>query len=260
MEEAEMIAMDMAMSSRSFAPTSVILPPMDGNSGDLSKYDDVGPRIIKTGSVSMDVKNTQETLESIGELAATYDGFVQSSNTWLNYNDSLAGSITLRVGSEHFEVAMVEIKKLATVVRSESVSGQDVTEEFIDVEARLGTLRAEEAQYLEILKKATTVEEILQVNDYLARVRRDIESSEGRLQYLENRTSLSTITVDMAEEASVIAPTRDWQPFVVVKQAINQLVVASQGFVNLVIWVLVFGVPIVLVGWLVRMGVKRVRK
>ncbi len=261
MEEAEMIAMDMADSSPSFAPTSaVLLPPSNSGTGDLSKYDDVGPRIIKTGSVSMDVKNTEETLASISVLAGSYEGFVQSSNTWLNYNDTLAGSITLRVGSEYFETAMVEIKKLATVVRSESVSGQDVTEEFIDVQARLGTLHAEEAQYLEILKKATTVEEILQVNDYLSRVRRDIESSEGRLQYLENKTVFSTISVDVSEETSVIAPTRDWQPFVVVKQALNQLVVAAQGFVNVLIWLLVFGVPVIVVGWLIRMGVKRARR
>lgn len=244
-----------SMAERSFAPvTASILPPPipEEGSGDLTKYGEVGPRIIKTGAVSMDVKNTEETLVAVSDLATNYGGFVQSSNTWLNYNDTLSGSVTLRVKSEHFEAAMEAIKQLATVLRSESVSGQDVTEEFIDLTARLETLRAEEAQYLEVLKQAKTVEDILKVNDYLAGVRSDIESAEGRLQYLENRTSFSTITVDVTEEASVVAPTRDWKPIVVIKQAINQLVVAGQGFVNLLIWVVIFGVPVLAVigvGW-----------
>jgi hypothetical protein len=241
-------------SVRSFAPTSAaILPPFPepGNSGDLTQYDEVGARIIKTGNVSMDVKDTNQTLTSISELASGFGGFVQNSNTWLNYNDTLAGSITLRVESQHFESAMEAIKKMATVVRSESVSGQDVTEEFIDIQARLGTLTAEEEQYLEVLKKAETVEEILQVNDYLAGVRKEIETTKGRMQYLENKTAFSTISVDVSEEASVVAPTRDWQPLVVAKEAINDLVLAAQEVVNGLIWLAIFGVPVVLGLWLV---------
>jgi len=259
--EAQMVAMEAdADFSRSMNTAASILPPFpEEGSGDLTKYEEVGARIIKTGALSMDVKNTNDALATVSELAGTYGGFLQSSNTWLNYNDTLAGSATLRVESIHFETAMEAIKQLATVVRSESVSGQDVTEEFIDIQARMETLKAEEAQYLEVLKKATTVEEILQVNDYLGNVRSEIESTEGRLQYLENKTSFSTITVDVTEEASVVAPTRDWKPVIVMKQAINQLVVAGQGLVNFLIWLVIFGVPAVVVlggGWFV---IKRVR-
>jgi len=246
--ESAMVAMDSMVTS--------VLPPFPEEGGDLSKYDEVGARIIKTGSVSMDVKDTNATLTTVNDLAKQYGGFVQSSTTWLNHDDTLGGSVMLRVESTHFEEAMDVIKQLATVVRSESISGQDVTEEYIDVQARLETLKAEEFQYLEILKKATSVEEILKVNDYLSTVRGEIESIQGRLQYLENQTTFSTISVDMTEEASVVAPTRDWQPVVVVKQAINQLVVAGQSLVNLFIWLVIFGAPVLLMLGLVWWGVK----
>ena len=225
-------------------------------SGDSYEDLDTETRIIKTGSLTIDVKLAEESLASITEIATAYGGFIQSSYTWLQADETTAGSVTLRVDVDQFETAMESIKALATVVQSESVSGEDVTQEYVDLQARLTTYEAEEAQYLEILEYATSVEEMLQVIDYLTYVREDIEYIKGQLEYMENRTDYSTITVYVYEEASIIAPTSDWQPWVEVKTAFNSLVVLAQSLVNLGIWVVMFGVPVLVVIWVV----KRVRR
>lgn len=209
-------------------------------------------RIIKTASLNLDVKNTQEAISVMTTITRQYGGFVQSSSTWLQYDETTAGSVTLRVEVAHFEEALEAIKSLATVINSETLSGQDVTSEYVDLEARLTNLKAEEAQYLNILDQATTVEELLMVSDYLSTVRGEIESIQGQLKYLADQTDLSTITVSLYEEASLIVPTSDWQPVVVVKQAFNQLVVFLQGLVNGLIWVVIFGVPLWIVWRVVR--------
>ncbi len=211
--------------------------------------------VIKTGSLTLDVKNTPDTMASLTAIADAYGGFVQDSSTWMQSDETTAGLVTLRVEVEYFEQALEDIKALATVVQSESISGQDVTTEYIDMQAELTNLQAEEQQYLEILERAYTVEDLLSVSDYLAAVRGDIEWIQGQLNYLENRTSFSTITVYVYEEASIIAPTDDWQPFVLIKESVNQLVAIVQGLVSLVIWFTIVWVPVLAGFYLVfRLG------
>lgn len=213
-------------------------------------------KVIKTGSLSLTVKSTPDTLTAITNLAATYAGFVQSSDEWVQSDKTNAATVTIRLDSANFEQAMVDLKKMATVVESESVSGQDVTEEYVDLQSNLKNLQAEEQQYLTILSKATTVEDLLNVSDYLSRVRGDIEQIQGRLKYLNDRTDFATITISLYEEASVVIPTSDWQPVVVAKQAFNRLVETSQSGVNGVIWIVTFGVPFLIFVWIVRRVVR----
>lgn len=228
-----------AQSMKSAVPTSY-----DSSNVDLAGDDGSDETmIIKTGSLTLNVKKTADTMAAITAIANTYGGFVQDSNTWLQSDETTAGSVTLRVDVANFERAISDIKALATVVTAETVSGQDVTEQYVDMQSQLTNLRAEEAQYLKILEQAYTVEDLLNVSDYLSGVRGDIEYIEGQLNYLENRTSFSTITVYVYEEASIIAPTSDWQPLVLVKESFNQLVAIVQGIIGLGIWFIIVWVP-----------------
>lgn len=215
----------------------------------------ITPKVIKTGSLSLTVKTTSDTLTAITAIAASYNGFVQSSNQWVQSDNTDAATVTIRVGSAYFEQALLDLKNLATVVNSESISGQDVTEEYVDLQSRLKNLQAEEEQYLVILNKATTVEDLLNVSDYLARVRGQIEEIQGRLKYLNNRTDYATITISVYEEASVVVPTDDWQPVVVAKQAFNRLVNTAQNTIDSLIWLVTFGIPFLILAWvLYRVG------
>ncbi len=233
---------------------------------DETSWDDTSDEtlVIKTGSLTLDVKNTPDTMAAFTAIADVYGGFVQDSNTWMQSDETMAGSVTLRVEVEHFEQALEDIKALATVVQSESLSGQDVTADYVDMQAELTNLQAEEEQYLEILERAYTVEDLLNVSDYLSRVRGDIEWIQGQLNYLENRTSFSTITVYVYEEASILAPTSDWKPFVLIKESFNQLVLIVQGLIGLVIWFVIVWMPVLVSTYLVyragRWGYRKVQK
>jgi hypothetical protein len=100
-----------------------------------------------------------------------------------------------------------QIRGLANTLREENVTGQDVTEEFIDLEARLKTQRALELQFLEIMKQARKVEDALEVQRQIADVRTDIEKLEGRKRFLENRASLSTIVINLEAPKAIVPVT-----------------------------------------------------
>jgi hypothetical protein len=231
---------ELDMASSSIAPRDFPVP----SSGDLSEYSSVETKIIRTANLSLLVENTEEFIPRVQTMVEGFKGFVEYSSTWVEVDETTSGTMTLRVPSKDFSSAMESIKKMATVVKSESVSGQNVTEEYIDLQARLKTLQAEEAQYLAILERASTVEEILKVTDYLSNVRAEIESLQGRLQYLENQTDYSTITLAVYEEASLISPTENWQPVIVFKEAFNQLIQFARWTVEALIWVVVFAGPV----------------
>lgn len=113
--------------------------------------------------------------------------------------------MTIRVPAVRFGETLAEIRKASGRIIVETVKGQDVTEEFIDIEARLKAQEALEAQFTEIMKRANTVEEALNVQRQLAQVRSEIEKIEGRKRFLENQSSLSTIKLRIRTPAVISA-------------------------------------------------------
>ena len=216
---------------------------------------EVDQKIIKNGYLRMEVAKVADAAADITGIATARGGFIQSSSVTERGDGTYSGDISVRVPVEKFEETMGEIKKLATVVRHETSSGQDVTEQYTDLEAQLRNAKAQEEVYLEILKQAKTVEEILQVQQYLGQIRAQIESYEGRLKYLQNMTSYSTISVALEEEPVVRAPTKEFRLGAIVRDAVQVLVNAVQDLVaGLIYVVIVWGgilLPVGLVAWVV---------
>jgi len=113
--------------------------------------------------------------------------------------------MTVRVPAEKFTEAIEEIRKTASRVVVETIKGQDVTEEFIDIEAQLKAKKALELQFMEIMKRANSVEDALEVQRQLAEVRGEIEKIEGRKRFLENQASLSTTKIRLQTPAAISA-------------------------------------------------------
>ncbi len=105
--------------------------------------------------------------------------------------------MTVRVPAAKFSESLDEIRKMGNRVIVETVKGQDVTEEFIDIEANLKAKKALEEQFLEIMKRGNTVQDALNVQREIANVRGEIEKIEGRKRFLENQASLSTIKIKL---------------------------------------------------------------
>jgi hypothetical protein len=155
-------------------------------------------KIIRNGQLELEAASPEETQKRITTIAEKSGGFVvesQQSSSDARTTTRDVVTMTVRVPAEKFNEALDDIRRAASRVVAETVKGEDVTEEFIDIEARLRAKRALEQQFVEIMKRANSVEDALSVQSQLAEVRGEIEKIEGRKRFLENQATLSTIKI-----------------------------------------------------------------
>jgi len=154
--------------------------------------------IVRTGDMSLVVEDVPVAIDQITWMADGFEGYVVSSRVWKE-RERLAGSIAIRVPAEHFDDAMRTLRELAVDVTSERTSSKDVTEEYVDLSAKLQNLEATEEQLLRIMEKAETVEDILDVQRELSRTRGEIEQTKARMQYLERTSDTSLIDIRLEQ-------------------------------------------------------------
>jgi hypothetical protein len=171
---------------------------------------------------------------------------VVNSNTYRTGDNAVAGDVSFRVPAERFNEALDQLRGLAVEVDRESISGQDVTEEYVDLQARLGSLRAAEERLLEIMANAQNTADLLQAEQQLTIRQAEIESIEGRLQYLEQSVALSLINVNFTP--SVLSQPVDvrWKPLRTVRRAFDVLVDGLTGVVDAAIFIVIAVLPILL--------------
>jgi hypothetical protein len=199
--------------------------------------------IVRNGDMSLIVTDVTQAMEAITQLAAGYNGYVVSSSV-SGEEEAMRGWVTIRVPDDSFEQALASIRELAVRVEEEDTNSQDVTEEYIDLEARLSNAEATEQQYLALLDKAEDVDDILKIYDYLSRIRQEIEQIKGRMQYLEQTSSMSLISVYLRPEFSGKATVPPgWNVLQIFKSAARGLVITGQVLGTIAIWLLIF-IPI----------------
>jgi Domain of unknown function (DUF4349) len=201
----------------------------------------MGPRVIKTARLSVEVgpDGLPDAVQDVVGIAEGAGGFVLS--TELSGERSGTGTIVLRVPSEEFEAALAAIGDLGDVARR-TVSGEDVSEEFVDLEARLRNFEAQEAVLLRLMDRATTIGETIRVQRELTGTQLEIERIRGRLRFLEDRTSLGTITVGMREAGAVVASRTT------LEKAFERAGEAALTVVSMLIVALGFAIPITALG------------
>jgi hypothetical protein len=167
----------------------------------------VGPQVVKTASLRLGIAHGSFE-DKVGEahaVADSYAGFVVESFASQGSGKRIAeGSLVLRIPAESYDSALSRLRELGKVESLEE-SGQDVSKEFVDLNARIRQLRAVEAQLLELLQRADDVPAALAVQNQLSQVQLDLEQARGRLQYLDNRVAFATISMSM-HELGVVAP------------------------------------------------------
>lgn len=219
--------------------------------------------IIKTGSLSMTVKDIDETIINLETIAKLNNGTVTNRYIY-SYEDYRSGTVELRVEEEKFDDTVRAIKELAMTVESENVNADDVTETVIDIQARLKNSRAEEEAYVRILNQATKIEDILNTQFYLSNVREEIEVYQAQLEYYETHTSLSTITVYMTEATSIILDSDAFLPWQTVKDSVQTVIRLFQDFVlGLIEFIIVGGaiiIPIIIIFFGGRLIYRRFKK
>ena len=221
-----------------------------GYPGDEAGEINMERKIVKTGNMTLEVEEIAEAMDEVAGIADELGGYVVSSHKY-EMEETISGYVTIRVPAERFDEAFARLRKLAISVPFEGTEARDVTEEYVDLEARLHNLEATEAQYLALLEKAETVEEMLQVQQALSNVRGEIEQIEGRMKYLERTSDMSLIEVSLEELRGLAEP---WSAPAAFKSAVRGLTALGRALATAVIWLIVFcwvWIPILVI-WLRR--------
>ena len=206
--------------------------PLDGSGRTSQPAVPSERKIIRNADLSLESETPEEVQNKIAAIAESKGGFVVESQQRTSDRRSAKRdtvTMSLRVPSEKFAEAVDEIRKTAGGVVVETVKGQDVTEEFIDIEARLAAKKALETQFLEIMKRANSVEDALNVQRQLSEVRAEIEKIEGRKRFLQDQASLSTIKITIQTPAAISADSAGF--FTKLTESINSGLDAAAGFI-----------------------------
>lgn len=171
----------------SMAPPAIMRPEMVSEKV-------VDRKLIKNGTIAFSTKSVSEVRTEIDKIVKDFNAYVSDDNQE-RFNDKIEYQQVIRIPAVRFDACVKVIEELAGEIEFRDLGTQDVTEEFIDVEARLKTKKELEARYLELLKKAKDVKEMLAVENQIATVRSDIESMQGKINYLTNQVGYSTLTV-----------------------------------------------------------------
>jgi len=202
----------------------------------------VDTKVIKTAFLTLEVNDVPGSVETLKNLASQKGGYLSSTNIQKNYNNRLSGSVILRVPAAEFENTLTGIKAIGTV-KSISTQGQDVTEEYVDLQAQKISYQNQLAQYNEIMKKAVKVEDVITVQQQIDRVQTELNRLEGRLKYLDSRIDLSTITVNLQEPEPVGGETG--HTFI---STINEGIAGFFGMIDAIIIILFTLLPLIILG------------
>lgn len=162
----------------------------------------VDRKLIRNGTLEFQTDEVKKTKTEIEKICKELNAYI-SSESENNLGERLQYNQVIRVPANQFDTLLARLEPLALKIENKNISTEDVTEQFIDVEARLKTKKELEARYREILKLAKTVEEIVSIESQIANVRSEIESMEGRLNFLKNQIAFSTLHVTYYETIGI---------------------------------------------------------
>ncbi|WP_277587384.1 DUF4349 domain-containing protein [Psychrobacillus antarcticus] len=160
--------------------------------------------IIHQARISTNVKDLKKAQHNMEQKVKHYGGYIVESNVYLESDENSTGNMTLRIPEKHFEAFLSDAEAEASKVLEKNVTGQDVTEQFVDLSSRVKSKRAVEERLLAFMKDAQKTEDLLKISADLAKIQEEIEVLVGKINYLENQTSFSTIELTMYENRVII--------------------------------------------------------
>lgn len=229
--------------------------------------------VIENADLAIVVIDPKARMAEINALANEMGGYVVSSNLYQSFTSSglevPEASIVIRVPAERLDEALAQIKEGVVEVVRENRSGQDVTNQYVDLQAQLRAKEAAEQQLLEIMDQAVRAEDVLAIYLQVQAVQTEIEQLKGQIQYLEESAALSSISVQLiAEEGTQPIQVGPWRPAGAAKEAIEDLIVFFQNFVDFLIYfflsilpaLILIAIPLYLVYLVGRAAYRRMRR
>ncbi len=217
----------------------------DRGPGSLPLADLAERKIIKTGELTLQVPSVGAAVGELRAIALSLDGYVSDSRTGGEHDPA---TVTLRVPAERFDEALSRLHGMKGEVRVEATKDEDVTSSIVDLDARIRNLQASEEQYRVLVSRAQKIDDILAVQSRLDEVRGQIEQLSAQLKQLNGLASLSTITVTLLPASTPVEDAAEgWDPGATLGNAVAALVSAGQALADLGIWLLIVGLPLLVV-------------
>lgn len=238
---------------------SSLEPPMSGfvdadkspGGGAGSGDDKIDKKLIRTVGLTLLVKDAHSTSFEVQRIAQSMDGDLENAQLRNVSGSSRSAEITLRVPAKKLEGVVEQIRRVAIRVEEEHWESRDITREYMDSEARLRNLKAEEEQYLALLRRAGSMKDTLQVTEKISEVRGEIEQLQGELNWWSHQVAMSAIHISLAEEPQATVAAR-WRPLYNAKNNLHEMLLGLGEWVD---WVVAFliDVPLIL-AWLCSVG------
>jgi hypothetical protein len=234
----------------------------------------IARKVVANATINLVIDDTEQIVTQLQGLIDEVGGYVANANLYKSTygNDTrLQGTLTLRIPADELEHVMAQLETLAVEVNNKTINREDVTDQYSDIDAQLRNLEATEVELREMLaevraKPNARPEDILTVYDHLTTIRGQIEQLQGRKNVLDNLVAFSTLEVTLTPNFVTLPVIEEgWQPGVVARSAVRELVNTLQGLSNLAIWVGIYGLPILLIillvvvalVWLLRSVLRR---
>ena len=217
--------------------------------------------VVQTSNISMVVDDVRQKMDQVLGYVQNIGGYMVSSR--LNQPEEAPyGTLVLRIPSDKLRSSLEQFRNMAVKISSENLQGTDVTDQYMDIDAKLKILERNKAQFEEIMDKASTVDQILKVQREIMNLQTQIDNLKGQQQYMEKTAQNAKITIHIStdEWSLPYAPSNKWRPEVVFKTAVRSLVITLRGLTNKLIWVAVYGIiwiPVVLVIWFIKRKTKK---
>lgn len=217
--------------------------------------------VVRNSQMSLLVENVREVQKAIIAKAENLGGYMVDSRVDSPFGID-SSTVTVRIPEPKLNEVLEYFRSLGVRVVSENLVGRDVTDEYVDLEARLATLQKTKSKFEEILEKAEKIQDILQVQREIIILQSQIDNLKGRQQYLEKTAQSSRVTVYLStdELALPYAPTQPWRPKVIFKQATRSLIKTFRSAGVLGIWLSVYAIvwlPLLLIIWYIKKRVKK---
>jgi hypothetical protein len=212
--------------------------------------------IIRSGTMNVEVEKYDDSEAKVKEIAQRFNGYITNSQASLNANGKKQGTITIRIPANQFDAAVTEIAKIGKTM-NQNITGKDVTEEYMDAEARMKTQQELESRLLKLLaEKTARLTDVVEVEQKLANVRENIEKTQGRMRYLKDQASFSTLAVSLYEP-SLLQTSSGGGFFYEIEQGFSK---GLRGFTTVVsglIMLLIALLPVLIILYIIYWFVRR---
>ena len=230
--------------------------------------------VIKNAEIRLLVKDSDVALDGVTQLAGDVRGYIISSQVWyadVNGENFKYATLTIGVPADQFEVSLRRLRNMAIRVLNETASGEDVTDQYVDLQSQLTNLEATRDRIKSFLDQARTVDEALKINQQLSEIEAQIEQVKGKMNYLSDRSAFSTITIQIEPELPPATPTPSptpsptptpvtWDPGKTFERSSRTLTSAYRGIGDFLIWFFIVFLPIMAPPVFIVWGVWRLLK